>query len=164
MTVETGDGQGRLTVTAESTPHTEHGIDAHVASEPGAELARPGVEPLLTELRHNPHGGPQLPAPGVPARPMDEIVPAAHRRRTALALPTTSEPEVLRHFGRLAHRTFNLQQGLYPLGSCTMKYNPAVNEALVQLDGFAQIHPLQPDDTVQGALRLLYETEDWLKK
>src|SRR5437016_9688216 len=105
-------------------------------SEIGAELARAGVEPLLIELRHHDHAGPQLPASGVPERTMELLVPAAHLRQAPLGLPTLSEPEVLRHFGRLARRTFSLQQGLYPLGSCTMKHNPAVNEALARLDGF----------------------------
>ncbi|HXO66437.1 MAG TPA: aminomethyl-transferring glycine dehydrogenase subunit GcvPB [Candidatus Dormibacteraeota bacterium] len=123
-----------------------------------------GPEPLINELRHHPHGGPQLPPVGVPERDLDDLIPKSRRRRVALGLPTTSEPEVLRHFGRLARRTFSLQQGLYPLGSCTMKYNPAVNEALARLDGFAQIHPYQPEDTVQGALRLMFELEGWLRE
>ena len=134
-----------------------------------APAARPdrswaGDEPLLSELRHHPHGGPQLPDPGVPVRGIEAMVPAGLRREAPMAIPTTSEPEVLRHFGRLARRTFSLQQGLYPLGSCTMKYNPAVNEALARLDGLAQVHPYQPEDTVQGALRLLYEVEQWLQQ
>ncbi|MEA2645561.1 MAG: glycine dehydrogenase subunit 2 [Chloroflexota bacterium] len=127
----------------------------------GPELVRER-ELLLTELRGTAHGGPQLPAAGVPDRDLEELVPRTMRRQAALALPTTSEPEVLRHFGRLARRTFSLQQGLYPLGSCTMKYNPAVNEAIARLDGFAHVHPYQPVDTVQGALRLLWELERWL--
>ena len=128
------------------------------------EASWSGAEPLLNELRAHPHAGPQLPPPGVPDRSLSEMVPALHLRTAPLGLPTTSEPEVLRHFGRLARRTFSLQQGLYPLGSCTMKYNPAVNEALVRLDGFAHIHPYQPEDTVQGALRLLFELEGWLRE
>ena len=129
-----------------------------------AHASGQGPEALLVELRHNPHGGPQLPPAGVPEADIDGLIPQARRRRSPLSLPTTSEPEVLRHFGRLARRTFSLQEGLYPLGSCTMKYNPAVNEALARLDGFAQIHPYQPDDTVQGALRLLFELEEWLRE
>ncbi|MHB8509661.1 MAG: aminomethyl-transferring glycine dehydrogenase subunit GcvPB [Candidatus Dormibacteria bacterium] len=134
------------------------------AQEPGAELARQGVEPLLNELRHNPHTGFQVPAPGVPETPIEQLIPAARRRTHALGIPNTAEPDVLRHFGRLARRTFSLQQGLYPLGSCSMKFNPAVNEALVRLDGFAHIHPYQPEHTVQGALRLLFELESWLQQ
>jgi glycine dehydrogenase subunit 2 len=121
-----------------------------------------GAEPLLNELRQHPHGGPQLPPAGVAETPLDELVPSGQLRAEPVPLPSTSEPEVLRHFGRLARRTFSLQQGLYPLGSCTMKYNPAVNEALVRLDGFAALHPYQPEDTLQGALRLLSELQAWL--
>jgi len=133
-------------------------------AEPGAELARPGIEPLLNELRQHPHRGPQLPPPGVPAKSLAEMVPDELLRTKPLALPSASEPEVLRHFGRLARRTFHLQQGLYPLGSCTMKYNPAINEALARLHGFAHIHPYQPEHTVQGALRLMFELEAWLRE
>jgi glycine dehydrogenase subunit 2 len=128
------------------------------------ELSWAGAEPLLIELRHHAHAGPQLPPSGVPEKPLDDLLPAGARRTAPLPLPSLSEPEVLRHFGRLARRTFSLQQGLYPLGSCTMKYNPAVNEALVRVDGFANLHPYQPEATVQGALRLLHELEDWLKQ
>ncbi len=128
----------------------------------GAGVAGRGMEALLNELRHNPHAGPQLPAAGVPERDLGTIVPPALRRQSPLALPTTSEPEVLRHFGRLARRTFSLQEGLYPLGSCTMKYNPAVNEVIARMDGFAGIHPYQPQEMVQGALRLVWELEHWL--
>jgi glycine dehydrogenase subunit 2 len=147
-------------VTVEMQSRPESALLGHAG--PSAHASGTGPEPLLTELRRHPHDGPQLPAAGVPEFNIAEAVPAAILRRTAAAIPNTSEPEVLRHFGRLARRTFSLQQGLYPLGSCTMKYNPAVNEALVRLDGFAHLHPYQPVDSVQGALRLLYELEQWL--
>jgi glycine dehydrogenase subunit 2 len=132
--------------------------------EAGAHASGRGPERLINELRRHPHGGPQLPPTGVPERNLDDVIPVDRRRRQPLGLPTTSEPEVLRHFGRLARRTFSLQEGLYPLGSCTMKYNPAVNEALARLDGFAHIHPYQPEDTIQGALQLLFELETWLQE
>ena len=70
-----------------------------------------------------------------------------------------SEPEVARHYGRLGRLNFNLHQDLYPLGSCTMKYNPAVNEALARLDDFADLHPYHPVARSQGALRLMWELE-----
>jgi len=143
-----------------SDPSVESALLGHAG--PRAHASGNGPEPLLTELRRHPHDGPQLPDAGVPELDLDTAIPAALRRKIPPALPNTSEPEVLRHFGRLARRTFSLQQGLYPLGSCTMKYNPAVNEALVRLDGFANVHPYQPDDTVQGALRLIWELEQWL--
>ena len=145
-------------------PGTESAIESNLLGHAGpqAHASGTGPEPLLTELRRHPHDGPQLPDAGVPDLDLGAAVPAALLRRVPAGIPNTSEPEVLRHFGRLARRTFSLQQGLYPLGSCTMKYNPAVNEQLVRLDGFAQLHPYQPVDTVQGALRLLWELEQWL--
>jgi len=89
-------------------------------------------EPLLFELGSQQRPSPRLPAVGVKTRPLDEIVPPALRRRSPLPIASLSEPEVARHYGRLGRLNFNLHQGLYPLGSCTMKYNPAVNEALAQ--------------------------------
>jgi glycine dehydrogenase subunit 2 len=145
-------------------PESTNGAQGMAPGDVRAHASGRGPEPLLTELRHHPHGGPQLPPAGVPERDLADFIPDKLRRHAPLGLPTTSEPEVLRHFGRLARRTFSLQQGLYPLGSCTMKYNPAVNEALARLDGFAQIHPYQPEDTVQGALRLIFELETWLQE
>src|SRR5712691_10816617 len=115
-------------------------------------------EPLLFELR-GADGGPRLPSPGVKARALAEIVPPALLRDTPLAIPSLSEPEVARHFGRLGRLNHNLHQGLYPLGSCTMKYNPAVNEALARLDDFADLHPYHPPARAQGALRLMWELE-----
>ncbi|HEV3233705.1 MAG TPA: aminomethyl-transferring glycine dehydrogenase subunit GcvPB [Candidatus Dormibacteraeota bacterium] len=150
---------------ADAIPVASTGGAAATSAEPvrgGASPAGRGMEALINELRHNPHAGPQLPDAGVPARDFDDLVPDPLRRHRPFTLPTTSEPEVLRHFGRLARRTFSLQEGLYPLGSCTMKYNPAVNEVIARLDGFAGIHPYQPQETVQGALRLIWELEQWL--
>ncbi len=115
-------------------------------------------EPLLFELR-GADGGPRLPSPGVKARALAEIVPPALLRDTPLAIPSLSEPEVARHFGRLGRLNHNLHQGLYPLGSCTMKYNPTVNEALARLEPFAGLHPYHPERMAQGALRLMWELE-----
>ena len=116
-------------------------------------------EPLLFELGRPDRPSPRLPAPGVKTRPIDDLVPAALRRQSPLAIASLSEPEVARHFGRLGRLNFNLHQGLYPLGSCTMKYNPAVNEALARLDDFADLHPYHPPARAQGALRLMWELE-----
>jgi glycine dehydrogenase subunit 2 len=117
------------------------------------------TEPLLFELGSPSRPSPRLPAPGVKAGPIDELVPAELRRRSPLAIPSVSEPDLARHFGRLGRLNFNLHQGLYPLGSCTMKYNPAVNEALARLDDFADLHPYHPPARAQGALRLMWELE-----
>lgn len=111
-----------------------------------ADLSRPGIR------------GHQLPALDVPAAPE---LPAA-LRRDSLPLPEVGELDVVRHFTHLAQRNFSIDSGFYPLGSCTMKYNPKVNEDVARLQGFAHLHPLQPDETVQGALQLMYELQGLL--
>ncbi len=83
-------------------------------------------------------------------------------RDNKIGLPGLSEPEVLRHYVRLSQRNYAIDLGLYPLGSCTMKHNPRLNEKVVRLPGFADIHPLQPQSTVQGALALMGEVSHWL--
>jgi glycine dehydrogenase subunit 2 len=79
----------------------------------------------------------------------------AHARKSEIGLPGLSEPEALRHYVRLSRRNYAIDSGLYPLGSCTMKHNPRLNEKMARLPGFADIHPLQPTSTVQGALALI---------
>ena len=116
-------------------------------------------ELLLFELGSVDRPAPRLPAAGVKVRPIEELVPASARRRSSLPIPSVSEPDLARHFGRLGRLNFNLHQGLYPLGSCTMKYNPAVNETLARLDDFADLHPYHPAARAQGALRLMWELE-----
>jgi glycine dehydrogenase subunit 2 len=96
---------------------------------------------------------PELPVPDVPA----ELA-----RREAPRLPELAEPEVLRHFTELSTRNFGIDTGFYPLGSCTMKYNPRINERLVGLPGFANLHPLVEDDAAQGALELEWELQQIL--
>jgi len=86
-------------------------------------------------------------------------LPASLQRQEALDLPELSETDVSRHYSALERLSFGVNQGFYPLGSCTMKYNPKINEKLAALSGFSEIHPLQPEHTVQGALRVLYEAE-----
>ncbi|HVA20483.1 MAG TPA: aminomethyl-transferring glycine dehydrogenase subunit GcvPB [Candidatus Micrarchaeia archaeon] len=120
------------------------------------------AEPLLFELGRADQPPPRLPDPGVDAPGLAATVPAAQRRTRSARLPSVSEPELARHFGRLARRTHNLQQGIYPLGSCTMKYNPAVDEAMAQLEGFAFCHPYQPESSIQGSLQLMWTLERWL--
>mgnify|MGYP000178595154 CR=1 FL=1 len=81
-----------------------------------------------------------------------------------IGLPGLSEPESIRHYVRLSRKNYSIDAGLYPLGSCTMKHNPRLNEKLARLDGFAKVHPLQPSSTCQGALELIYEISYWLKE
>ncbi|MBA2537772.1 MAG: aminomethyl-transferring glycine dehydrogenase subunit GcvPB [Actinobacteria bacterium] len=89
-------------------------------------------------------------------------VPEELRRKRAPRLPELSEPEVVRHFSALATRTFGIDTGFYPLGSCTMKHNPRVNERLVNLPGFRDLHPLQDEDGAQGALELMWRLQEIL--
>lgn len=83
-------------------------------------------------------------------------------RKQPLHMPALSEPELSRHYTELAHKTRGVNDGFYPLGSCTMKYNPRVNEQIATLEGFNQIHPLQPQDTVQGCMEVMALAEKYL--
>src|SRR5229473_1544270 len=87
----------------------------------------------------------------------------AMKRQGAIGLPGLSEPQVVRHFTRLSQKNYAIDGGLYPLGSCTMKHNPRLNEKMARLPGFADVHPLQPVATVQGALELIDTLAHWLK-
>ncbi|MBI3840573.1 MAG: aminomethyl-transferring glycine dehydrogenase subunit GcvPB [Thaumarchaeota archaeon] len=118
-------------------------------------------EPLLKELGRPGRLGMLAPSdPKVLRRFNDpsSLVPAS-MRRTSLALPELSELQVLRHFNRLSQMNFSVELGMYPLGSCTMKYNPKVSEMIAGSDGMKHAHPLQPPETVQGLLSILYELE-----
>jgi len=103
-----------------------------------------------------------LPACDVPERPLDELVPAEQRRTTPARLPEVSELELVRHFTELSTLNYGIDSGPYPLGSCTMKYNPKVNERVAALEGFSGLHPYEPEALVQGALELMHTLEGWL--
>jgi glycine dehydrogenase subunit 2 len=102
-----------------------------------------------------------LPELDVPAEKAEKLVPA-ELLRDELNLPELSELDVVRHFTRLSQRNFSVDTHFYPLGSCTMKYNPKVNEEAARMEGFNQIHPLQSDDELQGILELLYNFEQYM--
>ncbi|HEY1614836.1 MAG TPA: aminomethyl-transferring glycine dehydrogenase subunit GcvPB [Rhizomicrobium sp.] len=87
---------------------------------------------------------------------------AGLERKTPLGLPGLSEPEIVRHYVRLSRMNYAIDSGLYPLGSCTMKHNPRLNEKMARLPGFGDLHPLQPQQTAQGALTLISELMRWL--
>ena len=89
-------------------------------------------------------------------------LPASLTRQEAAQLPEVSEVDVIRHYANLSQKNYAVDLGIYPLGSCTMKYNPKINEEASQMPGFAQVHPLQPEETAQGALQLMSELEDML--
>jgi len=115
-------------------------------------------EPLLSELSRAGAPGHQLPRLDVPE--VDDL--GGQLLRVELPLPEIGELDVIRHFTHLAQRNFSIDSVFYPLGSCTMKYNPRINEDVAHLPGIAHVHPLQPDETAQGALRIMFELQELL--
>lgn len=93
-----------------------------------------------------------------------DLRPARLKRSGFDALPSCTEPEVIRHFTRLSKDNYGVDDGLYPLGSCTMKHNPRLNEKVAALPGFAESHPMAGDSLIQGNLELLYTLQEWLKE
>lgn len=91
--------------------------------------------------------------------PSFELPPRHLLRVSAAELPEVSEPDIIRHYTNLSQKNYAIDKGIYPLGSCTMKYNPKINEEAARMSGFADIHPLQPAESIQGALQLMYELE-----
>ncbi len=116
-------------------------------------------EPLIYELSSPGRQGVRFPDPDVPLSdlPADLV-------RDDLPLPELSEVDVIRHYTHLSSFNHGVDTGFYPLGSCTMKYNPKVNEEAARLPGFAHLHPLQPEVTAQGALALMYHLQEFLKE
>jgi len=104
----------------------------------------------------------RFPQPDVPTADPAELIPEEYLRSTPANLPEVSEVDVVRHFTQLSRLNHGVDVDFYPLGSCTMKYNPKVNEEAARLPGIAQTHPLQPAETVQGNLKLLHTMERWL--
>ncbi|MGQ9365905.1 aminomethyl-transferring glycine dehydrogenase subunit GcvPB [Azospirillum sp. A39] len=115
-------------------------------------------EPLIFE-----QDSPGLSGVDLPAAPEAALRLGAVRPRGRIGLPGLSEPQVVRHYTRLSQKNYAIDSGLYPLGSCTMKHNPRLNEKMARLPGFADLHPLQPRATVQGALELMDTLAHWLK-
>ncbi len=104
----------------------------------------------------------RLPQLDVAERPLTELIDSGLLRSRPADLPEVSENEIMRHFVGLSVKNHHIDKGFYPLGSCTMKYNPKINERTSRLSGFSEIHPLQLDRTVQGALELLHKTSRYL--
>jgi glycine dehydrogenase subunit 2 len=100
-----------------------------------------------------------LPRCDVPERPLEELIPAHLRRERPAELPEVSEPEIVRHYNRISRRNFDIDTGFYPLGSCTMKHNPRLNERVAALPGHARLHPAQDPRRAQGALELMWRLE-----
>ncbi len=117
------------------------------------------IEPLIYDLGRPGRQGVTLPEPDVPAAPFP-----ADLVRAELDLPEVDQLTVVRHFTRLSQLNFSIDTRMYPLGSCTMKYNPRLNEDAARLAGFALSHPMQEPDTAQGNLALMYQLQEWLKE
>ncbi|MCL4421647.1 MAG: aminomethyl-transferring glycine dehydrogenase subunit GcvPB [Actinobacteria bacterium] len=119
-------------------------------------------EPTLLELSHPGRRAWSLRTTGVPMYPTEELIPPEHTRRQPLGLPEVSERDLVAHFTRLSHRQFSVDLGAYPLGSCTMKYNPKLCDEVVALPGLRDIHPAAPAQLTQGWLQLLCNLESAL--
>ncbi|HEV7374224.1 MAG TPA: aminomethyl-transferring glycine dehydrogenase subunit GcvPB [Pyrinomonadaceae bacterium] len=122
-------------------------------------------EALIFERSQTGRKGYRLPPLDVDETPLDEIVPASLRRDDdLLGVPEVSEVDVVRHFTRISTWNYSIDLGMYPLGSCTMKYNSRLNEKVARIPGFANLHPLAPEEDAQGALQLIYELQESLSE
>ncbi len=119
-------------------------------------------EKLIFEISSDSKKGYTLPALDVQAKDINELIPEEFQRKSDAELPQVSEPEAVRHFVNLSRKNHHIDKGFYPLGSCTMKYNPKVNEETAKLDGFRNVHPFEDERFVQGALKLMKELEEYL--
>ena len=117
----------------------------------------PVAEPLIYEICQAGRRAVSLPDCDVPKAPLP-----AGCERTDLPLPEVAEIDLMRHYVRLSQMNYGIDTGFYPLGSCTMKYNPKVNEVAARIPGFAALHPLQPESSVQGAMTLMFELQAML--
>jgi glycine dehydrogenase subunit 2 len=142
------NNQGRPTGTGEAFP-------ASIATISG-DRGLDHEEALIFELGHGASGV------DLPDVKVAETWLGGQRRKAAIGLPGLSEPEVIRHYVRLSRMNYAIDAGLYPLGSCTMKHNPRLNEKMARLPGFGDLHPLAPQSTTQGALELISQLMNWL--
>lgn len=119
-------------------------------------------EPLIFEISSPNRKAYSLPELDVEEEEMERLIPSEYLRQEPAELPEVSEVDLVRHFTNLSQLNHGVDTGFYPLGSCTMKYNPKVNEDISRLAGFAQLHPYQPEEMTQGALQLMYHLEQYL--
>ncbi|WP_270583218.1 aminomethyl-transferring glycine dehydrogenase subunit GcvPB [Bacillus smithii] len=121
-------------------------------------------QPLIFEISKSGRIGYSLPELDVPKVDVVDILPTQYIRQEEPDLPEVSELDIMRHYTALSKRNHGVDSGFYPLGSCTMKYNPKINEDVARLEGFRHIHPLQDEETVQGSLELMYDLQEHLKE
>ncbi|GAJ98601.1 LOW QUALITY PROTEIN: glycine dehydrogenase [Geomicrobium sp. JCM 19055] len=119
-------------------------------------------QPLIFELSRKGRKGDSLPELDVPDVSVEELLEDSYIRKEEAKLPEVSELQLVRHYTALSNRNFGVDSGFYPLGSCTMKYNPKVNEVVARMPGLSHIHPYQPEEQVQGALELMHELQESL--
>jgi glycine dehydrogenase subunit 2 len=143
--------QGR---TSRPSAHSAAGGTSTFTGNRGLQIE----EPLIFEIGADGRTGVDLPEPRAVTSRLGGL-----ERQGAIGLPGLSEPQVVRHYTRLSQKNYAIDMGVYPLGSCTMKHNPRLNEKLARLPGFADLHPLQPEATVQGALELIDELARWIR-
>src|SRR3989442_1166481 len=141
------------------TPHArrDRSVRRRAGEGGGVMAGHPGYDKLIFELSSPGRVGYSLPGPDVPKTDVKELLPAKFLRATPGALPEVSELDVVRHYSRLSQMNYGVDTHFYPLGSCTMKYNPKINEDMARLAGFARLHPLTPESAAQGALQLMHE-------
>lgn len=132
----------------------------HTGQDQKQELLKEHDQALIFELSRPGRIAYSLPECDVPRRPVAELLPDYALRSEPAALPEVYEVDVIRHYTALSRRNFGVDNGFYPLGSCTMKYNPKVNEDVARYTGFAKIHPYQPEESIQGAMELLHTLQN----
>jgi glycine cleavage system P protein (glycine dehydrogenase) subunit 2 len=114
---------------------------------------------LIFELSKSGRKAYRLPPLDIEESNIEDYIPKEFINEDELKLPEVNEVEIIRHFTNLSDKNYGLDTGFYPLGSCTMKYNPKINENMARIDGFAKIHPYQDEDCIQGSLQLMYELD-----
>ena len=118
--------------------------------------------PLLFEQTKEGREGFKIPLSEVVDTPLEDFIPLKYLRKENANLPELTEFQVVRHFTNLSIKNHHVDKDFYPLGSCTMKYNPKINDHIASFPGFSQVHPNQPEDSIQGALKVHYELEKML--
>ncbi|MEI5908102.1 aminomethyl-transferring glycine dehydrogenase subunit GcvPB [Bacillus spongiae] len=121
-------------------------------------------QPLIFELTKEGRIGYSLPELDVEVADLSQLLPEEYIREEEPELPEVSELDIMRHYTALSNRNHGVDSGFYPLGSCTMKYNPKINENVARYPGFAHVHPLQPESSTQGAMELMYDLQEHLKE